>query len=250
MSDEKETYEIYMANGTRATFDKNTNLLIENSSCKYIQEYSKAVLEAWDILKTSPYINYKPNYLDPEFHTGQSSTLLQFKDWQKIYLKDPVKGAIAPWTKAEKAYYQSLKTKRERYKYLIIRSGLRSSVIDIPFEAYCNIDEQGNIINKDYKELYAKVEANRGLAHLSDGYLFMAEWELAAGFLGDRLGFAKGGGGEYVENRLYYKSIPISIPSSAIRKPAFFRTSIKHLFLLYSLNRWRTYQSFTRTNAY
>lgn len=195
MSDEKETYEIYMANGTRATFDKNTNLLIENSSCKYIQEYSKAVLEAWDILKTSPYINYKPNYLDPEFHTGQSSTLLQFKDWQKIYLKDPVKGAIAPWTKAEKAYYQSLKTKRERYKYLIIRSGLRSSVIDIPFEAYCNIDEQGNIINKDYKELYAKVEANRGLAHLSDGYLFMAEWELAAGFLGDRLGFAKGGGG-------------------------------------------------------
>ncbi|MCW1361180.1 hypothetical protein OLQ22_09400, partial [Campylobacter jejuni] len=84
---------------------------------------------------------------------------------------------------------------RERYKYLIIRSGLRSTVIDIPYDAYCNVDEKGNLINKDYKELYKEVEANRGLAHLSDGYLFMGEWELAAGILGDKLGFAKGGGG-------------------------------------------------------
>ncbi|HED6149623.1 TPA: hypothetical protein R5W83_001931, partial [Campylobacter coli] len=42
---------------------------------------------------------------------------------------------------------------------------------------------------KDYKELYKEVEANRGLAHLSDGYLFMGEWELAAGILGDIKGF-------------------------------------------------------------
>ncbi|HED6588364.1 TPA: hypothetical protein R5Z08_001876, partial [Campylobacter coli] len=55
--------------------------------------------------------------------------------------------------------------------------------------AYCNVDEKGNLINKDYKELYKEVEANRGLAHLSDGYLFMAEWELAAGILGDIKGF-------------------------------------------------------------
>ncbi|MBZ7936670.1 hypothetical protein H2279_08600, partial [Campylobacter sp. B0100352/1] len=88
----------------------------------------------------------------------------------------------------------SLKTKREKYKYLIIRSGIRSTVIDIPYDAYCNVDEKGNLINKDYKELYMEVEANRGLAHVSDGYLSMSEWELAAGILGDRLGFAKGGG--------------------------------------------------------
>ncbi|EOX8372869.1 hypothetical protein ACPWWA_001872, partial [Campylobacter coli] len=128
-------------------------------------------------------------YLDPNFYTGQASTLLEFKEWQSIYLKDPIKGAIAPWTKAEKAYYKSLKTKRERYKYLIIRSGIRSTVIDIPYEAYTNVDEKGNLINKDYKELYKEVEANRGLAHLSDGYLFMGEWELAAGILGDIKGF-------------------------------------------------------------
>ncbi|EHC5584417.1 hypothetical protein JTB93_001745, partial [Campylobacter coli] len=96
---------------------------------------------------------------------------------------------------AEKAYYKSLKTKRERYKYLVIRSGLRSTVIDIPYEAYTNVDEKGNLINEDYKELYKKVESNRGLAHLSNGYLFMSEWELAAGILGDIKGFAKGGGG-------------------------------------------------------
>ncbi|WP_187759245.1 hypothetical protein, partial [Campylobacter subantarcticus] len=143
----------------------------------------------------SPYKDYQPRYLDPNLYTGQSSTLLEFKDWQSIYLKDPIKGAIAPWTKAEKAYYKSLKTKRERYKYLVIRSGLRSTVIDIPYEAYTNVDEKGNLINEDYKELYKKVESNRGLAHLSNGYLFMSEWELAAGILGDIKGFAKGGGG-------------------------------------------------------
>lgn len=153
------------------------------------------MFEADRILRNSPYKDYQPRYLDPNLYTGERFTLLEFKDWQSIYLKDPIKGAIAPWTKAEKAYYKSLKTKRERCKYLIIRSGLRSTVIDIPYEAYCNVDEKGNLINEDYKELYKKVESNRGLAHLSNGYLFMSEWELAAGILGDIKGFAKGGGG-------------------------------------------------------
>ncbi|EKH5381964.1 hypothetical protein O8L87_002004, partial [Campylobacter coli] len=102
----------------------------------YTEEYSKALFEAHDIKRNSPYKDYKPQYLDPNFYTGQKSTLVEFKEWQSIYLKDPIKGAIAPWTKAEKAYYKSLKTKRERYKYLAIRSGLRSVVIDIPYDAY------------------------------------------------------------------------------------------------------------------
>ncbi|EPW1549411.1 hypothetical protein ACWEOT_001774, partial [Campylobacter coli] len=172
----KKTNEIY--------FDKSSK-----PTGKYTQEYSKAVFKADKILKNSPYKDYQPRYLDPNLYTGQSSTLLEFKDWQSIYLKDPIKGSIAPWTKAEKAYYKSLKTKRERYKYLVIRSGLRSTVIDIPYEAYTNVDEKGNLINEDYKELYKKVESNRGLAHLSNGYLFMSEWELAAGILGDIKGF-------------------------------------------------------------
>ncbi|WP_220709208.1 hypothetical protein, partial [Helicobacter cinaedi] len=136
-----------------------------------------------------PYKSYKPIYLDPTLKTGQSSSYLEFKAWQDLYLKEPIKGAIAPWTKKEKAYYESLKTKRERYKYLVIRSGLRSSVIDIPYDAYAGVDENGKLINKEYEYLYAEVEQNRGNAHLSDGWLSMAEWELTAGILGDIEGF-------------------------------------------------------------
>ncbi|WP_240811547.1 hypothetical protein [Campylobacter helveticus] len=80
---------------------------------------------------------------------------------------------IAPWTKKEKAYYESLKTKRERYKYLVIRSGLRSAVIDILYEAYACYENKEKF--KTYEYLFKEVEKNRGLAHLSDGYLFMAE---------------------------------------------------------------------------
>ena len=155
---------------------------------KYTEEYSKTLLEAWQIMKNT-HKSYKPIYLDPTLKTGQASTLLEFKAWRDMYLKDPPKGAIAPWTKVEKAYYESLKTKRERYKYLVIRSGIRSSVIDIPLDAIANVDENGKLINEKYAELYAIVEANRGNTHLSDGFLTMAEWEIAAGMLGDIKGF-------------------------------------------------------------
>ncbi|XAK32146.1 hypothetical protein AAID92_05000 [Campylobacter coli] len=187
-----ETY-IYAPNGKGAKFNQETNEVILYKGTKkggrYNKKHAEVLLKAVEIEENSPYKDYKPIYLDPNFYTGQASTLLEFKDWQSIYLKDPIKGAIAPWTKAEKAYYKSLKTKRERYKYLIIRSGIRSTVIDIPYEAYCNVDEKGNLINKDYKELYKEVEANRGMANMHKGWLFMGEWELAAGILGDIKGF-------------------------------------------------------------
>ena len=189
----KQDY-IVTASGLIIDIDKETkefkfNNRSKDNVGKYTKEYSKAILEAWHIMESSPYKSYKPIYLDPTLKTGQSSSYLEFKAWQDLYLKEPIKGAIAPWTKKEKAYYESLKTKRERYKYLVIRSGLRSSVIDIPYEAYCNVDENGNLINKDYAYLYEKVEQNRGNAHLSDGWLSMAEWELTAGILGDIEGF-------------------------------------------------------------
>ncbi|HEB7570776.1 TPA: hypothetical protein RZH71_001939, partial [Campylobacter coli] len=186
-----DTYEIYTPDGSILNVEKDTNkiLFTAKSNGTYTKQHSQALFEGDRILRNSPYKDYQPIYLDPNFYTGQKSTLLEFKEWQSIYLKDPIKGAIAPWTKAEKAYYKSLKTKRERYKYLVIRSGIRSTVIDIPYDAYANVDEKGNLINEDYKELYKEVEANRGLAHLSDGYLFMGEWELAAGILGDIKGF-------------------------------------------------------------
>ncbi|HEB9307221.1 TPA: hypothetical protein RZK24_001885, partial [Campylobacter coli] len=188
-----DTYMIYAPNGRGVEVDKKTKEIYFAQSVdpvgKYTKEYTKVFFKAWEIMENSPYKDYQPIYLDPNFYTGQKSTLVEFKEWQSIYLKEPIKGSIAPWTKAEKAYYKSLKTKRERYKYLIIRSGLRSTVIDIPYEAYCNVDEKGNLINKDYKELYKEVEANRGMANIHKGWLFMAEWELAAGILGDIKGF-------------------------------------------------------------
>nr|WP_260629153.1 hypothetical protein [Campylobacter jejuni] len=99
-----------------------------------------------------------------------------------MYLKDPIKGAIAPWTKAEKAYYKSLKTKRERYKYLAIRSGLRSVVIDIPYDAYANVDEKGRLVNEDYAYIYDEVSSHRGTLK---SYSFFNEWELSALLLGN-----------------------------------------------------------------
>ena len=190
----KQQDDVYAPNGLLVAIDKEAQKLIflENSSKeggKYAQRQTLTFLQSWHIMESSPYKSYKPIYLDPTLKTGQSSSYLEFKAWQELYLKEPVKGSIAPWTKAEKAYYESLKTKRERYKYLVIRSGLRSSVIDIPYEAYAGVDENGKLINKEYEYLYAEVEANRGLAHLSDGYLAMSEWNLAAGILGDINGF-------------------------------------------------------------
>ncbi|EAK0130939.1 TPA: hypothetical protein R0877_001796, partial [Campylobacter jejuni] len=109
-----ETYEIYTPEGFILNVDKQSGRILfpksKKPTGKYTQEYSKALFEADRILRNSPYKDYKPQYLDPEFHTGEKSTLLEFKDWQSIYLKDPIKGSIAPWTKAEKAYYKSLKT--------------------------------------------------------------------------------------------------------------------------------------------
>ncbi|TKX33668.1 hypothetical protein [Campylobacter taeniopygiae] len=219
-----ETYEIYTSNGLIIEVDKNTNQIIFDERedgrevGKYTQEYSKALFEAHNIKQNSPYINYQPQYLDPEFHTGERSTLLEFKDWQKIYLKDPIKGAIAPWTKAEKAYYNSLKTKKERYKYLVIRSGIRSVVIDIPYDAIGAVDEKGNVDPK-YEELYRKVDDNKNSLRSS---LFHNEWGMAAGILGDYKYLANdmsqnGFNARFIQATILY--IQLSGGSSILDKP-------------------------------
>ncbi|RTH73373.1 hypothetical protein C3I45_09405, partial [Campylobacter jejuni] len=156
--------------------------------------------------------------LDPEFHTGEKSTLLEFKDWQSIYLKDPIKGSIAPWTKAEKAYYKSLKTKKERYKYLVIRSGIRSVVIDIPYEAIGAVDEKGNVDPK-YEKLYRIVDDNK---HNLRSSLFHNEWGMAAGILGDYKYLANdmsqnGFNARFIQATILY--IQLSGGSSILDKP-------------------------------
>ncbi|HEF3492749.1 TPA: hypothetical protein ACH50Z_001486 [Campylobacter coli] len=180
-----ETYEIYTPDGLTLDVEKDTNKILFKENIKptgnYTEEYSKAVFKSYYIMKNSPCKDYQPKYLDPNFYTGKASTLLEFTEWQSIYLKDPIKGSIAPWTKAEKAYYKSLKTKRERYKYLIIRSGIRSTVIDIPYDAYANVDEKGYLINEEYAYIYDEVNNNKETLKSS---LFRQEWGIAAGILG------------------------------------------------------------------
>ncbi|EDN7177292.1 hypothetical protein JMR62_001813 [Campylobacter jejuni] len=217
-----ETYEIYTLNGLALDVEKDTNKILFKENVKptgnYTEEYSKALFEAHDIKRNSPYKDYKPQYLDPEFHTGEKSTLLEFKDWQSIYLKDPIKGSIAPWTKAEKAYYKSLKTKRERYKYLVIRSGIRSVVIDIPYEAIGAVDEKGNVDPK-YEKLYRIVDDNK---HNLRSSLFHNEWGMAAGILGDYKYLANdmsqnGFNARFIQATILY--IQLSGGSSILDKP-------------------------------
>ncbi|WP_052778900.1 hypothetical protein [Campylobacter coli] len=217
-----ETYEIYTPNGIILDVEKKTNkILLYDGGAKvgkYTQEYSKALFEAHNIKQNSPYKDYKPQYLDPNLYTGQSSTLLEFKDWQSIYLKDPIKGAIAPWTKAEKAYYKSLKTKKERYKYLVIRSGIRSVVIDIPYEAIGAVDEKGNVDPK-YEKLYRIVDDNK---HNLRSSLFHNEWGMAAGILGDYKYlandmFQNGFNARFIQATILY--IQLSGGSSILDKP-------------------------------
>ena len=187
-------------------------------SGKYDQRHTDVAFKADEILRTSPYKSYKPIYLDPTLKTGASSTLLEFKAWQDLYLNDPPRGKIAPWTKKEKAYYESLKTKRERYKYLVIRSGLRSAVIDIPYEAYAGVDEDGKLINKDFKGLYELVDENKNTLKTD---LFIQEWGIAAGILGDAEYFAAnklhGFNARYVQSLIL--QMQLTGGSSALDKP-------------------------------
>ncbi|WP_181882410.1 hypothetical protein [Helicobacter didelphidarum] len=192
MDIDKTTCELEFANETR-----------ENTG-KYTNEITNLLIDAWQRMEEVKK-KYKPNY-----HTGQKSNLSEFKAIQNPYYKEPINGVIAPWTKAEKAYYESLKTKRERDKYLVIQSGIRNSVIDIPLDAIANIDEDGNLINEEYREFYEIVGRNRGLAHLSNTSLAIAEWDIAADMLGDIKGFSGGETAGFI-TAMYRESFPAKL---------------------------------------
>ena len=191
-----ETYQIYAPNSIILQVDKDTNKIhltpyTDIETGKYTEEYSKALLEAWQIMEEAKK-RYKPIYFDPTLKTN-SNHFKEFKAWRDLYLKDPVKKAIAPWTNKEKAYYESLQTKRERYQYLVIRSGLRSAVIDIPFDAIGGVDERGRVINEEYENIFYQVDSNKETLR---SYFFRQEWGIAAGILGnpeylsrDKMGF-------------------------------------------------------------
>ena len=97
--------------------------------------------------------NPKPNSL------GQTD-YLSFKPWLDISYK-PSSTKLSPWTKSEKAYYESLKDKRDRYIYLVKRSNLKCTMIDIPEDAIARVDNKGKLTKPEYAEIYDEVDRNK-----------------------------------------------------------------------------------------
>ena len=194
----KETYTVLAPDGTELKFDKTTNLLVPNNneykkvrtSKEYLEIQSKYLLEARSILDSSPYKNYKPLYYNPKPNSLGQTDYLSFKPWLDISYKSN-SNKLSPWTKSEKAYYESLKDKRDRYIYLVKRSNLKCTMIDIPDDAIGRVDSNGKLTKPEYAEIYDEVNSNR---RTLKSELFAAEWNICAGVLGNTAGFSRGVG--------------------------------------------------------
>jgi len=186
------TYTVIAPNGMEIPFDKKTNLSVSpldyGSETIGVKEHSQMLLEARSILDSSPYKNYKPLYYNPKPNSLGQTDYLSFKPWLDISYK-PSSNKIAPWTKTEKAYYESLKDKRDRYIYLVKRSNLKCTMIDIPDDAIGRVDSNGKLTKPEYAEIYDEVNAHKGTLK---SMLFAGEWAVCAGILGNPMGFANG----------------------------------------------------------
>ena len=191
LMDNTNTYTVIAPNGNIIEIDKKTNLIasknIKNDSA-YLEEKSKMLLEARSILDSSPYKNYKPLYYNPKPNSLGQTDYLSFKPWLDISYKAS-SNKLSPWTKTEKAYYESLKDKRDRYIYLVKRSNLKCTMIDIPDDAIGRVDSSGKLTKPEYAEIYDEVNAHKGTLK---SMLFSAEWGMCAGILGDPMGFSYG----------------------------------------------------------
>ncbi len=188
------TYTVIAPNGMEIPFDKKTNLMIPNNdnynkprtNKEYLEIQSKYLLEARSILDSSPYKNYKPLYYNPKPNSLGQTDYLSFKPWLDISYK-PSSTKLSPWTKTEKAYYESLKDKRDRYIYLVKRSNLKCTMIDIPDDAIGRVDSNGKLTKPEYAEIYDEVDRNKNTLK---SRLFNGEWRICAGILGDRQSFS------------------------------------------------------------
>ena len=190
LMDNTNTYTVIAPNGEEVWFDKSTNLIVpktkDDNTTKYFEEKSKMLLEARSILDSSPYKNYQPLYYNPKPNSLGQTDYLSFKPWLDISYK-PSSTKIAPWTKTEKAYYESLKDKRDRYIYLVKRSNLKCTMIDIPEDAIGRVDSNGKLTKPEYAEIYDEVDRNKNTLK---SRLFSGEWRICAGILGDRRSFS------------------------------------------------------------
>ena len=186
------TYTVIAPNGNIIEIDKKTNLIVSKNIANdeaYLKEKSQMLIEAHSILDSSPYKNYKPLYYNPKPNSLGQTDYLSFKPWLDISYK-PSSTKIAPWTKTEKAYYESLKDKRDRYIYLVKRSNLKCTMIDIPDDAIGRVDSNGKLTKPEYAEIYDEVDRNKNTLKSE---LFIGEWNLCAGVLGNPSAFGTGG---------------------------------------------------------
>ena len=193
LMDNTNTYTIIAHNGREVKFDKKTNLIVSENEIKgqiHNDLLSKLVLDSRSILDSSPYKNYKPLYYNPKPNSLGQTDYLSFKPWLDISYK-PNSNKLSPWTKTEKAYYESLKDKRDRYIYLVKRSNLKCTMIDIPEDAIGRVDSNGKLTKPEYAEIYDEVNSHKGTLKSE---LFAAEWNICAGVLGDMGGFVGGVG--------------------------------------------------------
>ena len=193
LMDNTNTYTVIAPNGEEVWFDKNTNLIVsktkDDNTTKYFKEKSQMLLEARSILDSSPYKNYKPLYYNPKPNSLGQTDYLAFKPWLDISYKAS-STKLSPWTKTEKAYYESLKDKRDRYIYLVKRSNLKCTMIDIPDDAIGRVDSDGKLTKPEYAEIYDEVDRNKNTLKSE---LFIGEWNLCAGVLGNPSAFGTGG---------------------------------------------------------
>ena len=185
----KETYTVIAPNGNIIEIDKKTNLIASKNIANdeaYLKEKSQMLLQARSILDSSPYKNYKPLYYNPKPNSLGQTDYLAFKPWLDISYK-PSSNKLSPWTKSEKAYYESLKDKRDRYIYLVKRSNLKCTMIDIPEDAIGRVDSNGKLTKPEYAEIYDEVDRNKNTLK---SRLFSGEWRICAGILGDRRSFS------------------------------------------------------------
>ena len=186
-----KTYTVIAPNGDEVLFDKETNLIVSKGGrgdSAYLKEKSKMLLDSRQILNSSPYKDYKPSYFNPNPNEYGQTEYLSFEPWYKLSFK-PNSKEISPWTKKEKAYYESLKDKRDRYIYLVKRSNLKCTMIEIPDDAIARVDEKGRLTKPEYKDIYDTVERN---VNTLKSDLFIGEWGICSGILGNPLAFGNG----------------------------------------------------------
>ena len=189
LMDNTNTYTVIAPNGDKIEFDKKTNLIASKNAknnTAHLEEKSQMVLDSRSILDSSPYKNYKPLYYNPKPNSLGQTDYLSFKPWLDISYK-PSSTKLSPWTKTEKAYYESLKDKRDRYIYLVKRSNLKCAMIDIPDDAIGRVDSNGKLTKPEYAEIYDEVDRNKNTLK---SRLFSGEWRICAGILGDRRSFS------------------------------------------------------------